>query len=244
MAPGHGGAHAGAMLEQGDPLATLAFLAHELRTPLAAIAGAGENLEDLLGEAASPAVRASLASILHASDQAAALVEQVLEDASLNAGKLRLQPELLLWAPVCEEVISVLAPRAQAGGQRLVLAGIGSPRVHADPLRLRQILLNLGENALKFSPPGGRVCLGVGDDPSGQVCAWVSDEGPGVPLDEADAIFERYRRGQDQGQRPGMGLGLAIAKGLAEAMGGRLWLTNPGEPGACFRLSLPASAPN
>lgn len=232
------------MNDPQDPLAGLASLAHELRTPLAAIAGACENLEDLLGAAQDPAVRDSLATVAAASQQANRLVEQVLEDARLSMGGLQLNPQALLWSELCPEVVAVLTPQAKAGGQRLVLAGIEGHQVWADPLRLRQILLNLVDNALKYSPPGGRVCMGVGPDPSGLSCWWVSDEGPGVAEAEAELIFERYRRGEGVGQASGVGLGLAIAKRLATAMGGSLQVANPGEPGACFRLLLPAEGPD
>lgn len=217
----------------------MASLAHELRTPLAAIFGASENLEDLLAEEPGLEVQASLRTLQAASKQACHLLEQMLEDAALAAGHLRLNPQPVAWGAMCEEVLAILAPRAQAGGQRLVLAGVEVAEGWADPLRLRQILLNLGENALKFSPPGGRVCLGVGHDEGGGSCAWWSDEGPGVPEAQAEAIFDRFQRGGASGQVRGVGLGLAIARRLAEGMGGALWLTNPGEPGACFRLRLP-----
>jgi signal transduction histidine kinase len=133
-----------------------------------------------------------------------------------------------------------LQPRGSACGVELALDVEAPPGtvILADPLRLHQVMENLVSNALKFSPPGGRVELSIRLTSQGQV--WeVRDQGPGIPEAEQGRIFERFYRAQAAKAKPGTGLGLAIVKHLCRLMGGEVSVVSrPGE-GATFRVILP-----
>ena len=115
-----------------------------------------------------------------------------------------------------------------------------SPPISVDAAQLEHALVNLLENALKFSPPGSMVEIGV-ETEAGEAIISVVDEGDGLSEDELEAVFEPFRRGSASPGRGGAGLGLAIAGGFAKANGGRLWAEPVPGRGACFRLALPAS---
>jgi signal transduction histidine kinase/CheY-like chemotaxis protein len=220
----------------------LASVSHEVRTPLNGILGMAELLTgtplDAEQETYVSAIRSSGSAL-------ASLIDEVLDFSKIEAGKVELAEESFDLVALVEGVAELLAPRAQ--GKSLEIASTvaaGVPRrVTGDPVRLRQILLNLAGNAVKFTESGGvglRVERPAGDSP--MLRFDVIDTGPGVPADRRAAIFEEFEQGDDSTTRlhGGTGLGLAISKRLAERMGGTLTLA-PGEDGqgACFSMVLP-----
>jgi signal transduction histidine kinase len=140
-----------------------------------------------------------------------------------------------------DEVFMLLRPAAQAKGVRLEWTG-GEPdmRIEADPDKLKQILINLLDNAVKFGRPDTRVRVRAQAGPTG-LRIEVEDEGPGVASEDAPHMFERFYRGQANGA-PGSGLGLAIARNLARLHGGDIALASEPGQGSTFTLSLPAAA--
>ena len=212
-------------------------VSHELKTPVTALRIAAENLQE---EELPESARSTAQSIMRSVDRLTLLVGDLSELSRIESGALHLSPVRLELSAFLEAFMGDLQPRASASGVQLVLdveAPAGSV-ILADPLRLHQILENLVSNALKFSPPGGRVELSICLTTQGQI--WeVRDQGPGIPEAEQGRIFERFYRAQSAKAKPGTGLGLAIVKHLCRLMGGEVSvLSRPGE-GAIFRVILP-----
>jgi signal transduction histidine kinase/CheY-like chemotaxis protein len=215
----------------------LATVSHEVRTPLNGILG----MADLLTATSIDGEQKSYIEAIRASGQSlASLIEDLLDLSRIEAGKLDIINERFALTPLVESVVELLAPRAH--DKELEIASFVAPDVPAeiigDAARLRQVLLNLAGNAVKFTEHGG-VGLRLVRDAQGLVIS-VIDTGPGVPFDRREAIFEDFEQGDESvaRQHGGTGLGLAISKRLIERMGGQLALTNSSAAGSTFALSL------
>jgi len=212
-------------------------VSHELKTPVTAIRIAAENLQE---ENLDDASRASAQSIMRSVDRLALLLGDLSELSRIESGALHLAPVELDLSAFLDTVMKDLQPRGEALGVRLALA-VDAPEgatILADPLRLHQVIENLVSNALKFSPVGGRVDLGVQVTSQGQI--WeVRDQGPGIPESEQGRIFERFYRAKAASAKPGTGLGLAIVKHLCRLMGGEVSVTSELGAGATFKVILP-----
>lgn len=217
--------------------AFLAAMSHEIRTPLNALIGATELLDG-----SDPEERARLqATIRDAGTTLLGQMGDVLDFSRIEAGALQVNPRPTSPADIVREVCSVVRPRAVDKDLRLELQLPDSPSERMlDPDRLRQILLNLVGNAVKFTERGHvQVCM---REEKERLRIQVKDTGPGIPEPLREQIFEPFRQG-DEGlsrRHQGYGLGLAISKGLAEAMGGDLHLCESEGGGACFCLELSA----
>ncbi|HUX67503.1 MAG TPA: PAS domain-containing sensor histidine kinase [Terriglobales bacterium] len=215
----------------------LAVVSHELRTPLNAILGfSGLLLEPGQG-AWSEKQRRFLEHIHNGGRHLLELVNELLDLARMDAGHLELTPCRLNLRYIEELILHDLDLLAQA--QAIVLEFRPHPEMHvwADPTRLQQILYNLLSNAVKFTPAGGRVWLEARAE-GPQVDFTVGDTGIGIQASEQSAIFDEFRRAGEGG---GAGLGLAIAKRLVEAHGGRIRLESEVGVGSRFYFSLPAA---
>jgi two-component system, OmpR family, sensor histidine kinase KdpD len=221
--------------------ALLSSLSHDLRTPLAGIEGAASSLlQD--GGAQTPSARRELAqTIVEESRRMTRLVANLLEMVRLESGALQVQKE---WQPL-EEVVGVALIRLDerlAGRAVTTTLPPDLPLLPIDGLLIEQVLINLIENALKYTPPETPIDISarLGDR---EVIVEVADRGPGLPGGEEGRIFEKFYRARDQGHAGGAGLGLTICRGIVTAHGGRIWAENRPGGGAAFRFSLPLTGP-
>jgi K+-sensing histidine kinase KdpD len=224
-------------LRRADVIKTalLRAVSHDLRTPLMAISTSAGALarDDLVIDEADRAEL--LATILDASDRLDHLVGNLLDLSRLQAGAAQPEPALV----ELDDLVVGALDELGADGRRVEVAfSDASPSVRVDAHQIQRVLVNVLENALKYSPEDEPVHVNVSTTPAEAVVR-VIDHGPGVTVEEREHIFEPFHRG-NRGDRPGAGLGLAIARGFAEANGGRLWVESRFGQGATFVLSLPA----
>lgn len=215
----------------------LAVVSHDLRGPLNSIVTASRLLEVPLPEERRTR---SLASVRRAAEQMTRLLGDLLDVTRIEAGRLSVHIEPVEVGELVNEIVSMHGPLAEDRSIRLVGDGPGNfVEIGADRGRLGQALTNLVGNALKFTPEGGEVRVTVRADPA-TVRIAVLDTGPGIPVDQLPHLFDRFWRGSRDGR--GIGLGLTIAKGIAEAHRGGIQVeSRPGE-GAQFTLVLPVTA--
>jgi signal transduction histidine kinase len=218
-------------------------VSHELRTPLTAIKGTVETLQD--GAADDPAAREQfLATVARETERLIRLTNDLLLLTRADAGRLDLRRSPVDVASLARRVITQFAGPAQL--QHISLTAelpVGGASVLADEDRVYQVLVNLLDNALKFTPAGGRITLSLSGS-GGQVACTVSDTGPGLPAEELPQLFERFYRGDRARARgadeSGAGLGLAIVKALIEAQGGHVWAESAPHEGTAVTFTLPA----
>ena len=214
----------------------IAMLVHDLRHPLSSLGLIAEVLES---EDMSPAERhAAVTQIRGMCTEMARLVDGVLVASRLEAGVFSVEPRAITVAQVIEPMLRVFSPVATRRRVALVFDGSLDMGVRADPQKLRQALDNLVANALKFTPRGGRVTVRVSREGEAVVFE-ISDTGPGIPAAERDTIFDRYKQGARGRAAGGAGLGLAIARGIAEAHHGTIAVATGDAGGAAFRMVLP-----
>jgi signal transduction histidine kinase len=223
-------------------------MSHELRTPLNAIAGYTQLLAMGIRGPITKPQRQDLERIDRASQHLMGLVTDVLNFARIDAGQIEFQLVDIELASVVGDVEPLIRPQLGAKGLAFDHDGCAPDtpdqphRVRADPEKLRQILLNLLTNAVKFTDAGGRVSLACqADHTSGVVRMRVSDTGRGIPADHLDRIFEPFvqvDRNRTHDSQQGVGLGLAISRDLARGMGGDLTVESEEGRGSTFTLSL------
>jgi PAS domain S-box-containing protein len=215
----------------------LSRMSHDLRTPLNAILGFAQLLEM---DPLSPEQADSVKQILRGGSHLLELINEVLDIARIEAGHLTLSPEPVAVGEVVPQVVDLVRPLAAASGIR-VSTDLASacPHVHADRQRLKQVLLNFIANAVKYNRPRGSVtvsCAAV----AGRVRISVRDTGAGIPEEKRALLFQPFERlGADQGGIEGTGLGLAVSKGLTEAMGGTIGVESEIDVGSTFWIELP-----
>jgi signal transduction histidine kinase len=217
----------------------VAITSHELRTPITAIRGFVKTLLRAHDRLSADQVRAFMEVIDRQSDRLARLVEDLLHVARIEAGAIHLAPEEVDLRSLLQELVNSLGVERRS---RVWVAVDGEPpRVRVDPYRVEQVLRNLLENALKFSPQDTQVTLRARVE-DGQVEFAVTDQGPGIPAEEMAAIFERFHQAgrATTRQAEGAGLGLYITKRLVEAMGGEISVESVVGAGSTFRVRLPA----
>ena len=226
----------------------LSRVAHDLRTPLTSITWSTENLLDGVTGALTPAQVDYLESIRASGGHLNRLVTNLLEIARLETGEPAFTPEPVDATRAAREAAAAL--RGAAGEKEVgirVEAASDLPRVLADPHKLFGILMNLIDNAVKYTPPGTAVEVQLERDPSGGVRVGVRDRGAGLGPEPPERLFERFRQGEPSphASRKGFGLGLYIAKSYADFMGARLDAGDHPEGGAFFTcVLLPAREPD
>lgn len=217
----------------------LGMVSHELRTPLTSIKGFASTLlaEDVEWDAETQ--HQYLTIIDHESDKLTGLVEQLLEVSRMQAGTLAIKAEpttLYHILDLCEPQIKVTT----AGHDFMLEVEENLPGIVADRQRIAQVIVNLVDNAAKYSPPGSRILL-TAKRAAAVIQVEVSDLGEGIPEGERQQVFEAFRQLERKaGKRPGAGLGLAICKGLIEAHHGRIWIETNYPGGTVIKFTLPS----
>jgi len=221
----------------------LAMVSHEVRTPLNGILG----MTDLLLDTPLTAEQATYVKAARTSgDALLSLIDEILDFSKIEAGKLDFEPRPFALAPLIEEMVELLAPRAHAKG--LSIAADVDERLPAqvvgDATRLRQVLLNLAGNAVKFTETGGVGVVAERGDTPGTIRFEVRDSGIGIAPDEQARVFLEFEQADSGAARKygGTGLGLAISKRIVERMGGAITLDSEPGGGATFRVTLPLAA--
>ena len=219
----------------------LASASHELRTPLHTIIGFSELLAEESAGALNEEQKRFLNHIQRDSEHLLALINDLLDFSRIEAGGLNLHTETLPLQNAISEVVNAIQPHAKAKGITLLIETNANVHVSADQLRLRQVLYNLLNNAVKFTPAGGTVSVNVSPEINDRsICVTVSDTGIGIAKAELAHIFEKfYQIGLTaEGAREGTGLGLAICKQLIEMHGGRIWADSQPGQGSQFHFTL------
>jgi signal transduction histidine kinase len=217
----------------------LATMSHELRTPLNAIIGFSEVLhEQMFGELNERQI-AYVKDVLEAGRHLLSLINDVLDLAKIEAGKMELDLSEVALPDLLGSAVSMHAERASRAGVELSLSTEPEEiTIAADERRVRQIVFNLLSNAVKFTPPEGRVDVAARLD-DGQVEIAVADTGPGIASEDLETIFEEFEQTSDGKQAEGTGLGLPLSRKLVELHGGRIWAESEVGRGSTFRFTLP-----
>ncbi len=218
-------------------------MSHELRTPLNAILGFSEIIATKAMGPAAMEQYSEYGGYIHSSgEHLLSLINDILDLAKIESGRLSLREAELDLRVSMDDVAHMMGPRAVAGGLTLAVhVERAFPNVLADERAVRQILVNLASNAIKFTQPGGRVTAFANVLLDGSLAFGIDDSGIGIPPDEHAKVFESFGQGRHDAilADKGTGLGLPIVKGLAEAHGGRVTLQSAPNEGTRITVVLP-----
>jgi len=214
-----------------------ATVSHELRSPLTSIRGAADLLRDGVPGPLTEKQERLMDIVAQSSERLLRLVNQILDMSRLRAGLVELDRKPLDFVWLLDQVVEELHPRAEEAGVTLERERLGSNfAYHGDEERLHQLVVNLGANAIRFTPRGGRVVVRL-IDADAELELQVEDTGVGIPADALPHIFDAYR--QAHRERGGTGLGLAIVRGIVDAHGGRVTAESQEGKGSRFTVLLP-----
>jgi signal transduction histidine kinase len=220
----------------------LSVVSHDLRNPISAIAMCARALDE--APPSDEAARKELLVTIRESTQwINRLIQDLLDVAVIESGKLSLQVREQEPAPLVLQARHMFEVEAADHDIRLdARIATNLPLLSADGARIVQALGNLLRNAIKFTPNGGNITVGV-DARDARVQFWVSDSGPGIPVENQARLFDRYWQSSNGARVRGTGLGLSITKGIVDAHGGEIWVrSTPGE-GSTFTFAIPAATP-
>jgi len=219
----------------------LSTMSHELRTPLNAVLGFSDLLADEAYGPLNDRQRRYVEHIHTGGKHLLTLISDILDLSKIEAGRMELTNESLRVEAIFGEVLSVMRPLADKKSQSLSKNSQPGLVVRADSVRIKQVLMNLLGNAIKFTPKGGNIEVRA-HLAGGRVRVEVRDDGPGIPPAEQQRIFEAFYRLHESGKKTeGTGLGLAITHRLVELHGGQLTLDSEVGRGSCFYFSLPVA---
>ncbi|MBI5596584.1 MAG: response regulator [Elusimicrobia bacterium] len=223
----------------------LHHVSHELRSPLTAVYQAVQLIASGVGGDARPELKRLCAIASRNAEHLRAMVEDLLEATRAETGKLIVEPRRMDASLLAAEVAAEKRLAANERGVSLVCEGVPGAAAFADPVRVRQVLMNFVDNALKFTPSGGTVrvdCLPAPEP--GALMLAVTDSGPGLPPEDARRIFDRLYQASGvkpaSSERKGLGLGLYICREIVIRSGGRIWVETEQGKGASFRFTVPA----
>jgi PAS domain S-box-containing protein len=220
----------------------VATASHELRTPLAAVYGAAQTLRRHDFALDEGGRERFITIIAEESERLGRIVNEILLANQLDSGRLDLVTEPFDAVDLVARVVEASRAHLPPGVSLRIRQPDSVPHVDADREKVRQVLVNLIENAVKYSPKGGRIEVGLSPRPSA-VCFFVKDKGLGIPMEEQERIFDKFYRLDPAMARGvgGTGLGLYICSELVTRMGGRIWVESQEGEGSTFSFELPAS---
>ena len=218
----------------------LATMSHELRTPLNAILGFGQILELNTKDPLTKSQKNHVDHIIRGGEHLLELINQVLDLAKIEAGKLNLTLEEIDLVDICQECMALIDKQAESYDLELVSNVSADISIIADYIRVKQILLNLLSNAIKYNQRGGSVTLVCENTSDNMVRISVTDTGKGISKDDQARLFEPFNRlGKEAGEIEGSGIGLTIAKQLTDAMGGHIYVASEPGKGSTFWVAFP-----
>ncbi len=221
--------------------AFVSIASHEVRTPLTAIKGLVENMRDGFTGPISDRQVFYLTRVTHNIDRLTRLLNDLLDLSRIEAGRMEFTPTDVALVPLVEEVVEQLRPQAEK--KSLTLQITHPPDlapIRGDRDKLLQIMTNLTHNAMKFTPPSGRITIALTPRDDDTVQIGVEDTGCGIAPADLPHVFDRFYRSRDNAtEARGAGLGLAITKSLVELQRGRLWVDSTPGRGSCFSFTLP-----
>jgi signal transduction histidine kinase len=215
----------------------VSLVSHELRTPMAAVIGSARTLQQRWRELTADQRESFLGLIADETDRLAALVSDVLDTSRIDAGTFNIRFGEVDLAELVRDTVALAELGSDEVGLRAEVHE-PLPQVRGDAERLRQVLVNLIDNAIKYSPAGDEVEVRAYSE-ADRVVVDIRDHGPGIALEDQRLIFEKFGRVTSGNTRPGTGLGLFIARSIAEAHGGTLAVSSTPARGATFTLDLP-----
>jgi len=219
----------------------LSKVSHDLRTPIAAVKQAAELLNDGIPSPLKEDQKEILQIIRTNAKRLGNLINDLLDTARLEAGKLEIQPETTDLVAIIRRVATSIAPLSMEKRLRITLkAAPDLPPAYADPNRMEQVLMNLLGNAVKFTPENGEIALSCEQEGAFLRCS-VRDTGVGIPPEDLPRIFDKFHqvRMKRATKTKGTGLGLTIVKFLVEAHGGFVWAESTPGQGATFTFTVP-----
>jgi two-component system cell cycle sensor histidine kinase PleC len=224
----------------------LANMSHELRTPLNAINGFSEIMAaEMFGPVGDPRYKGYAADILRSGQHLLSLINDILDMAKIEAGKMTLHYEKVSLKEVCEDALRLMRGKAQEAGLTLVLDAPDLPDIEADQRGMKQVMLNLISNAVKFTPDGGKITVSIrASDDLRQTIA-VADTGIGIAAEDLARLARPFEQveGQHSKTTQGTGLGLALTKSLIEMHQGRMTLTSEPGAGTVVSFEVPVQKP-
>jgi two-component system cell cycle sensor histidine kinase PleC len=222
----------------------LANMSHELRTPLNAINGFSEIMSgEMFGPLGHERYKDYVQDILSSGQHLLSLINDILDMSKIEAGKMQLQPEPVDPAQLLEQCVRIMRARAEEKDIDLTVEGEALPSIEADPRAIKQVLLNLMSNAVKFTPEGGKVAVRTFDAADGVVIQ-VADTGIGIAEDDLQRVGRPFEQIENQHSKvhQGSGLGLALSKSLVEMHGGTLRIDSVLGKGTTVSFTLPTIA--
>ncbi|MBI4055279.1 MAG: HAMP domain-containing protein [Elusimicrobia bacterium] len=215
-------------------------ITHDLRNPMTSVRGFIQFLLDGIGGPLTESQRKMLSSMDKASFRLLAMINDILDIAKLEAGRMELTLKECRLGEIAGRVVEMLEPISQKKRIEVLLSARGEGRLVADENLLERVLMNLVGNAVKFTPEEGRVTLHL-EEEEGLIRVMVADTGEGIPAEYLDKIFDKFQQVAGQ-RRGGTGLGLTICKHIVEAHGGKIWAESELQRGSRFILELPKKA--
>jgi len=224
----------------------IAMLAHDLRNPLTAVSIALETLETNLNpRQGQPQLTPNLIAQLlkQARTQAKSIDKMIaglLQAARGSAAELNIQPQKLELKQLCHDVLTQLSDRANDKNQKVETdIPHDLPRIYADQERVRQVLINLLDNAIKYTPTNGTIRVSALHRTTQKIQLSICDTGPGIPEENRDRIFENHFRLERDQAKDGYGIGLCLCQRIIRAHYGQIWVDCPPTGGSCFHFTLP-----
>jgi NtrC-family two-component system sensor histidine kinase KinB len=218
----------------------LSMIYHDLRSPLGNIVSSLDVLDTLLPENGDNTPRSLLNIAMRSTERIQRLTNSLLDINRLEAGQPVVNPQTISVLVLIHDAVDAVIPMSQTKEQQITILAGNLPEVLADGDMIRRVMINLLENAVKYSPAKGIIRLGA-ELNQGQVSVWVQDDGPGIPTHEHERIFEKFTRLRAKDGSKGLGLGLAYCRLAVLAHGGQIWVESVPGNGSTFTFTLPVA---